>query len=152
MRDTERERQIHGQRERQTSCREPDVGLDLGLQDHTLGWRQLLNHWATQMSLFLLIMILAHGYDLRSGHLSGGWIPRTNFYPSQVHCAWIHCSWIVAMACFTLASKIKGAHYICLEIAPWVRSMKMEGAENTFTDLPCRRQISFHKITLLIIN
>ena len=30
MRDTERERQRHRQREKQASCRELDVGLDLG--------------------------------------------------------------------------------------------------------------------------
>ena len=30
MRDTERERQRHGQREKQASCREPDVRLDPG--------------------------------------------------------------------------------------------------------------------------
>ena len=30
MRDTERERQIHRQREKQAPCKEPNVGLDLG--------------------------------------------------------------------------------------------------------------------------
>ena len=30
MRDTDRERQGHRQREKQTSCREPDTGLDSG--------------------------------------------------------------------------------------------------------------------------
>ena len=30
MRDTERERQRHRQRKKQTSCREPDVGLNPG--------------------------------------------------------------------------------------------------------------------------
>ena len=30
MRDTERERQTHGQREKQAPYREPDVGLDPG--------------------------------------------------------------------------------------------------------------------------
>ena len=30
MRDTERERQRHWQREKQAPCREPDVGLDSG--------------------------------------------------------------------------------------------------------------------------
>ena len=28
MKDTEREKQKHGQREKQAPCREPDVGLD----------------------------------------------------------------------------------------------------------------------------
>ena len=38
------------------SMQEPDVGLDLGTQDHTLGRRQMLNHRATQgspISVFL---------------------------------------------------------------------------------------------------
>ena len=30
MRDRERDRQRHGQREKQALCREPDVGLDPG--------------------------------------------------------------------------------------------------------------------------
>ena len=38
MRDTERERgRDTRQRKKQTSRREPDVGLDPGLQDHALG-------------------------------------------------------------------------------------------------------------------
>ena len=42
MRDTERERekQRHRQREKQAPCREPDVGPDPGLQDHTPGCRR----------------------------------------------------------------------------------------------------------------
>ena len=43
-RHRKRERQRHRQREKQAPCREPDVGLDLGLQDHALGQRQVLNH------------------------------------------------------------------------------------------------------------
>ena len=43
MRDTERERQRQRQREKQAPCKEPDVGLILGLQDHALGQRQALN-------------------------------------------------------------------------------------------------------------
>ena len=41
MRDTqkERERHRHRQREKETPCREPDVGL----QDHALSRRQMLN-------------------------------------------------------------------------------------------------------------
>ena len=42
MRDTERGR--HRQREKQTPCREPDVGFDLEPQDHTLSQRQKLNY------------------------------------------------------------------------------------------------------------
>ena len=45
MRDTERQR--HRQREKQTPHGEPDMGP----RDHTLSWRQMLNHWATQASL-----------------------------------------------------------------------------------------------------
>ena len=33
MRDTQREKQRHGQREKQAPCREPDVGLDPGTQE-----------------------------------------------------------------------------------------------------------------------
>ena len=33
----ERERQRHRQREKQAPCREPDMGLDPGLQDQALG-------------------------------------------------------------------------------------------------------------------
>ena len=53
MRDTERERgrERHRQREKQAQFREPDVGLDLGLQNHALGLRQALNRWATKGSL-----------------------------------------------------------------------------------------------------
>ena len=32
------------QREKQAPCREPDVGLTLGLQDHALGRSQTVNH------------------------------------------------------------------------------------------------------------
>ena len=41
MRDTEKERQRHRQREKQTPCRETDVGLDPGPRDHTLSQRQM---------------------------------------------------------------------------------------------------------------
>ena len=42
-RDREKERERHRQRKRQVPCREPNVGLDPGLQDHSLGQRQALN-------------------------------------------------------------------------------------------------------------
>ena len=42
-RQRERERQRHRQREKQAPCREPDVGLDPGTLDYTLGRRQVLN-------------------------------------------------------------------------------------------------------------
>ena len=45
---TERERQRPRQREKQAPCREPDVGFDPGLQDHTLGQRQAPNRCTTQ--------------------------------------------------------------------------------------------------------
>ena len=44
MKDTERERQRHRQREKQAPGREPDVGLDPEIKDHTLSQRQALNH------------------------------------------------------------------------------------------------------------
>ena len=43
-RERERERQRHRQREKPAPHREPDAGLDPGLQDHALGQRQALNH------------------------------------------------------------------------------------------------------------
>ena len=49
-RERERERQRHRQREKQAPYREPNVGLDPGLQDSTLGQRQALNCCATQGS------------------------------------------------------------------------------------------------------
>ena len=39
MRDTHTERQRHRQREKQAPCREPDLGLIPGLQDHIPGCR-----------------------------------------------------------------------------------------------------------------
>ena len=43
MRDTERARQRHRPRENQAPCWEPEVGLDPGPLDHTVGQRQTLN-------------------------------------------------------------------------------------------------------------
>ena len=43
MKDTEREKQRHRQREKQAPGREPDVGLDLEITDHTLSEGQVLN-------------------------------------------------------------------------------------------------------------
>ena len=40
MRDTERKAEM----EKQAPCREPDAGLDPGLQDHALSQGQTLNH------------------------------------------------------------------------------------------------------------
>ena len=56
MRDTDREwkreRGRHTGRVRsRLSCKEPDVGLDPRPQDHALSRRQMLNHWATLVSL-----------------------------------------------------------------------------------------------------
>ena len=59
MRDTEREReretQRHRQREKQAPCREPDVGLDPGLQDHArpkAGTKPLSHPGASGIHLF----------------------------------------------------------------------------------------------------
>ena len=43
MRDTERERQRHSQREEQAPCREPDVGLDPGSPRSCPGPKVVLN-------------------------------------------------------------------------------------------------------------
>ena len=43
MRDTERERQGHRQREKQAPCREPDVGLDPGSPGSGPGLKAALN-------------------------------------------------------------------------------------------------------------
>ena len=48
-RHRERGREI-GRWKKQAPCREPDVGLDPGTPGHALGWRQVLNRWATQGS------------------------------------------------------------------------------------------------------
>ena len=42
MRDNERETETQAEGE-EAPCKEPDVGLDLGLQYHTQGQRQALN-------------------------------------------------------------------------------------------------------------
>ena len=47
LRDKERGR--HRQREKQPPCGEPDVGLNPG---SALSWRQMLNHWATQVPYY----------------------------------------------------------------------------------------------------
>ena len=44
IRDTQRERQRHRQREKQDPCKEPNVELNPGSQNHALGQRQMLNH------------------------------------------------------------------------------------------------------------
>ena len=43
MRDTEKERQRHRQREKQASCREPDVGLNHGSPGSRPGLKAALN-------------------------------------------------------------------------------------------------------------
>ena len=52
MRATERERQRHRQREKQSPCGSLMWELILGSQDHALSQRQMLNHRATQVSLY----------------------------------------------------------------------------------------------------
>ena len=46
-----RERQRHRQREKQAPCGDCDAGLNPRTWDHNLSWRQMLNHWATQVPL-----------------------------------------------------------------------------------------------------
>ena len=48
MRDRERKRQRHSQREKQVPCREPDMGLDPRSPGSDPGLKAALNHWATQ--------------------------------------------------------------------------------------------------------
>ena len=60
MRDTKGERKREkcrdiGRGRRRLSCKEPNVGLDPGPQDHTLSLRQILNHQTTQVSQVKLI-------------------------------------------------------------------------------------------------
>ena len=47
MRDTEREKQRHRQREKQAPCREPNVGLNPGTPESCPGPKAALNSWAT---------------------------------------------------------------------------------------------------------
>ena len=79
MRDTARERQRHRLREKQVPCREPDMGLDPGSQDHTLGQRQMLNHWATQASQTCEAPNCAGHYD--SNGLSWRGLPGQSHRP-----------------------------------------------------------------------
>ena len=51
----ERERQRHRQREKQDFCKEPNMGLDPGSQDHALSRSQMLSRWAILLSLYWLI-------------------------------------------------------------------------------------------------
>ena len=46
MRDTERERQRHGRREKQAPCREPHMGLDPGSPGSHPGPEAAPNRWA----------------------------------------------------------------------------------------------------------
>ena len=48
--ETQRERQRHKQREKQAPCGEPVWDSIPGPQGHALSQRQMLNHWATQVS------------------------------------------------------------------------------------------------------
>ena len=85
MRDTQRKRHRHTQREKQTPHKEPNVGLSPGSQDQDLSWRQTLNRWATQaspssVSVSLLISHLA--FEMESGiylsFISSSLIHHTN--------------------------------------------------------------------------
>ena len=58
MRDTEKERQSHRQREKQAPCREPNIGLDprtLGSQSEPKADAQPLSHPGTPSSSFLVV-------------------------------------------------------------------------------------------------
>ena len=62
--ETQRETQRHRQREKQAPHRKPEP------QDHTLGRRQTLNHWATQASRVLLFLKDAHSW--------GAWVAQVS--------------------------------------------------------------------------
>ena len=52
--EREREGQKHRQREKQALHREPHVGLIPEPWNHALSLRHTLNHWATEVSVFLI--------------------------------------------------------------------------------------------------
>ena len=57
MRDTQRERQRHRQREeKQAPCRQRMWDSIPGFRDHALSQRQTLNLWATQVSLIIFFL------------------------------------------------------------------------------------------------
>ena len=51
MRDTHRERQRHGQKEKKAPCREPDVGQEAGSPGPHPGLKAALNRCATRGAL-----------------------------------------------------------------------------------------------------
>ena len=55
----ERERQRCRQRKKQAPCREPDVGLDPGSPGSRPGLKVVLNRWATQGSLTVVLIYLS---------------------------------------------------------------------------------------------
>ena len=60
IRDREKERQRHGQREKQAPCRKPDVGLDPRTPGSSLSQvpvQMIHNRWDTQVSLFLIFYL-----------------------------------------------------------------------------------------------
>ena len=81
-----RERERHRQREKQAPCKELNVGFDPGSQDHALSRRQMLNHWATQVSQFTPTLTLSYSclmnYSSESVFLSD-WI--SDVFPPNIH-------------------------------------------------------------------
>ena len=67
MRDSQREAETW-EREKQVPCEEPDVGLHPRPRDHFLSQRQTLNHWATQVSLFIIILKLSEAWCSEQYH------------------------------------------------------------------------------------
>ena len=68
MRDTEKERLRHRQREKQAPCREPDVGLNPGTPGSCPGPKAGAHHWATQGSpdpqiLFFFKYFIIYSWD-----------------------------------------------------------------------------------------
>ena len=77
-----------------------------GLQDHTLGWRQVLNHQVTQASFSIRFLTCLRDIGVGSwcGLAPGGWILIPNEYvtpisPSFLVYYFIMCIWIYEGVC-----------------------------------------------------
>ena len=94
--EIQRERQRCRQREKQAPYREPDARRIPGLQDHTLGWRQVLNRWATQRSpifYFLKEVYIAGAWDLlciSAFHLLSSIPTYIHYLAFQFGCTFCH--------------------------------------------------------------
>ena len=88
MRETERERQRHKQREKQApSAGSPMQDSILGLQDHALSRRQVLNRWATQgfppCSILYNDLTWVLGWSIQN--LVGNWLSGRGTFEQYNH-------------------------------------------------------------------